>query len=124
MHEIGLCEGLLAAVTRRAAGRRVTRVRVRAGIRHGVDAASMAQAFQFVAQGSEAEDAAIELVTVPARLTCRRCGHTGETTDLLSGCPRCRRDDVELSGGDELVLESLEYAAQAAGHPTRQGGRD
>jgi Zn finger protein HypA/HybF involved in hydrogenase expression len=48
MHEFGLAEGVLETVRRRAAGRPVSRVRVRAGVRHGVDADSMAQAFQFV----------------------------------------------------------------------------
>ncbi len=34
MHELGLCEAIVAATVRRAAGRRVTAVRVRIG---GVD---------------------------------------------------------------------------------------
>ena len=36
LHELGLCEGVLQAVERRAAGRRVTRVRVRVGAQHRV----------------------------------------------------------------------------------------
>ena len=72
----------------------------------------MAQAFHLVSQGTEAADATVDLVTVPARLTCRTCGATAETTDLLAVCGRCGSDDVELHGGDELVLESIEYAPQ------------
>ena len=59
MHEFGLAEGVLAAVRRRAGGRPVRRVRLRAGVRHGVDADSMAQAFRFVAAGTEAEGAGL-----------------------------------------------------------------
>ncbi|TMM35451.1 MAG: hydrogenase maturation nickel metallochaperone HypA [Actinobacteria bacterium] len=109
MHEFGLAEGVLAAVRRRAGGRPVRRVRLRAGVRHGVDADSMAQAFRFVAAGTEAEGAGLDLVTLPVHLACRSCGYTGDTVDVLSACPQCHADDVELTGGDELVLESLEY---------------
>jgi hydrogenase nickel incorporation protein HypA/HybF len=112
VHEIGLCEGVLETVCRRAAGRPVRRVRVRAGVRHAVDPQSMAQAFHLVSQGTEAAGATVDLVTVPARLTCRTCGATADTTDLLAVCGRCGSDDVELDGGDELVLESIEYARE------------
>lgn len=111
MHEYGLCEGVLEAVRTRAAGRPVSGIRVRCGVRHAVDPESMAQAFGFVAAGTEAADAAVEVVTVPATVRCRSCGSASETTDVLAVCPRCQGDDVELTGGDELVLESVRYAA-------------
>lgn len=110
MHEIGLAEGVLETVRRRAGGRLVTRVRLRAGVRHGVDEASMAMAFRFVAEGTEADGATLDLVTVPVRLACRGCGYAADSYDVLAACPSCASDEVDLAGGDELVLESLEYA--------------
>ena len=74
MHEYGLAEGVLATVRQRADGRKVAGIRVRFGVRHAVDSESMAQAFSFVAEGTEAAGAAVELVTVPATITCRDCG--------------------------------------------------
>jgi hydrogenase nickel incorporation protein HypA/HybF len=109
MHEFGLAEGVLDAVLRRAEGRPVRRVRLRAGIRHGVDRESMAQAFAFVSGGTEADGAVLEVVPIPVRLTCRSCGFAADTLDLLAACPQCGADVVDLAGGDELVLESLEY---------------
>ncbi len=114
MHEFGLCEGVLAAVRQRAGGRQVAGVRVRFGVRHAVDQESLAQAFSVVAEGTEAAGAAVELVTVPALICCRDCGFSGETTDLLAVCPSCSGADVEMSGGDEMVLESIRYAPAAA----------
>jgi len=111
MHEFGLCEGVLDAVRQRAGGRRVTGVRVRFGVRHAVDEESLAQAFSMMAEGTEAAGAAVELVTVPAIIVCPDCGFSGETTDLLATCPRCASTDVRISGGDEMVLESVTYAA-------------
>ena len=110
MHEFGLCEGVLEAVRRRADGRPVRQVRLRVGVRHAAVPASMEQAFQLLAEGTEAGGATLVLVTIPARLACRGCGATADTDDLLAVCPSCGSDDVSLDGGDELTLESLEYA--------------
>jgi hydrogenase nickel incorporation protein HypA/HybF len=112
VHEFGFAAGVLDVVRKRAAGRRVRRVRLRAGVRHGIDAPSMAQAFRFVAQGTEAADAAFDLVTVPAQLSCRSCGGAAQTYDLLARCPICDASAVDIAGGDDLVLESLTYAVE------------
>jgi hydrogenase nickel incorporation protein HypA/HybF len=117
MHEFGLCEGVLDTVRQRAGGRRVTAVRVRFGVRHAVDEESLAQAFAMMAEGTEAAGAAVELVTVPAAIVCPDCGFSGETTDLLATCPRCASPNAQVSGGDEMVLESITYAAPPPAAP-------
>jgi D-sedoheptulose 7-phosphate isomerase len=114
MHEFGLCEGVLDAVRKRAAGRRVAAIRVRCGVRHAVDPPSMAQAFTMIAAGTEAAGATVDVVTVPVTITCRDCGATGESTDMVAVCGACDSVNVELDGGDELTLESISYAAEAA----------
>jgi hydrogenase nickel incorporation protein HypA/HybF len=111
MHEYGLCEGVLDAVRERAGGRAVAGFRLRCGIKHAVDAEAMTLAFEVMAAGTEADGARIEIVIVPATLTCRTCGAGGDTTDMLALCPRCGSDDVQITGGDELTLESVSYAA-------------
>jgi len=111
VHEFGLCEGVLDAVRVRAAGRKVAGIRIRCGVRHAVDAGAMAQAFGLVAEGSEAAGADVEVVTVPALITCGDCGKASQSTDLVPACPRCASAHVEVTGGDELTLESIRYAA-------------
>lgn len=113
MHEYGLCEGVLEAVLRRAAGRPVAGVRIRCGVRHAVDPPSMAQAFETLAAGTVAADAVVEVVTIPAVVTCRDCGTAGKSVDLVPACARCGTVNVEITGGDELTLESLTYSASA-----------
>ena len=114
MHEYGLAEGVLATVRQRADGRKVAGIKVRFGVRHAVDAESLSQAFGFVAADTEAADAIVDLVTVPATLICRDCGTVAETADVLAACPRCAGEDVEITGGDEMTLESITYEAAAA----------
>jgi hydrogenase nickel incorporation protein HypA/HybF len=65
MHELGLCEGLLDAVERRAVGRRVLGVRFRVGEDHRVVGEALDQAFALVATGTVAEGAEVDLVIVP-----------------------------------------------------------
>ena len=120
MHEYGLAEGVLASVRQRAGGRKVAGLRVRFGVRHAVDEESLAQAFSFVAEGTEAAGAAVQLVTVPATLTCEDCGFTGDTTDVLAVCPHCAGENVEITGGDEMTLESITYEPVPA--PSPSGG--
>ncbi len=110
MHEVGLAEAILEAVERRAAGRPVARAKVRAGALLRIAPASMDQAFRLVTEGTVAEGAAIDLIVVPARITCRTCGHQDGTVDPLALCPACGGGDVDVTGGDELVLESIEIA--------------
>src|SRR5262249_39848347 len=111
MHEFGLCEGVLDAVQKRAAGRQVAGIRVRCGARHAVEPDAMAQAFGMVAAGTEADGAKVEVVTVPAVIACRACGGDSESNSQLAVCPQCGSADVMVTGGDELTLESVSYVA-------------
>jgi hydrogenase nickel incorporation protein HypA/HybF len=110
VHEFGLCQSILTAVEGRAAGRRVTGVRVRIGSLHRVFEDAFDQAFSFVAEGTVADGAEIDLVVVPVRMTCRACGHVSESQDLVIGCEACGATDLDRQGGDELILESLVLA--------------
>jgi hydrogenase nickel incorporation protein HypA/HybF len=114
MHELGLCEAIVEAVERRASGRRVTGVRVRIGALHRVVEPALEQAFALAAAGSVAEGAEIEVVIVPLVAACRDCDHQGETTDQLAVCDACGSVELDVSGGEEFVLESVRYDAPVA----------
>ncbi|MGH8969591.1 MAG: hydrogenase maturation nickel metallochaperone HypA [Actinomycetes bacterium] len=111
MHELGLCESVLDTVERRAAGRRVSGVTVRVGALHRVVDESMQTAFAMVSTGTVADGAALSLVHVPVRVSCLGCGLDAESGDPLAVCPRCSSTDLDLSGGDDLLLESITVAA-------------
>ena len=114
MHEYGLSEGVLATVRQRASGRKVAGIRVRFGVRHAVDAESLAQAFSFVAEGTEAAGAAVELVTVPATITCRDCGaRTPRPPTCWPSARAAPATTSRLTGGDEMILESITYEPAA-----------
>jgi hydrogenase nickel incorporation protein HypA/HybF len=107
VHELGLCQGILEAVERRAAGRRVTRVRVRVGAQHRVVESALDQSFALVSQGTVADGAVVDLVVVPVRVRCQDCGRDTDATDALAACPACGGLDLDTEGGDELILEAI-----------------
>ena len=111
MHELGLCSSIVDAIERRAGERPVERVRVRVGRLHHVHPEAFDQSFAVAAQGTVAEDAAAELVLLPVRARCTGCDATWDCDEIPLACPSCGGVDIELVGGDELVLESIEYRA-------------
>jgi hydrogenase nickel incorporation protein HypA/HybF len=114
MHEVGLVEGIVDAVERRANGRPVARVRVRIGTLHRAADAPMEQAFEMVGDSTVVEGATLELVQIPVMTTCLSCGHAESADDRLAACPACESISIEHAGGDELTLESIEYRAEPA----------
>ncbi|MGW0808732.1 hydrogenase maturation nickel metallochaperone HypA/HybF [Nonomuraea sp. NPDC002799] len=121
MHEIGMCEGLVELLRRQAGDGRVTAARVRVGVRHAVLDDAFGQAFTLAAAGTVVQDAEVELVITPMTVGCRACGCHSESMDVLAACPVCGEDGVQISGGDELVLESITLreaeVSDVPGHP-------
>ena len=119
MHEMSYSEGVLEAVERRAAGRPVARVGVRIGAVHRVVADAFEQSFQLAAAGGPAEGATTEVVVVPVHGHCMDCRTDFDSTDPSPACPSCGSLDVAAEGGDEVVLEWLQYvgADPAADRP-------
>ena len=50
-----------------------------------------------------------ELVLLPVVACCGGCGNSWDCDELPVVCPSCGSIGLELLGGDELVLESIEY---------------
>ncbi len=113
MHEMSYCEGVLEAVLRRASGRPVARVGVRIGAVHRVEHAAFEQSFQLAAAGGPAEGATTDLVVVPVQGHCMDCRADFSSADPAPVCPSCGSLDVAAFGGDEVVLEWLQYVGTA-----------
>jgi hydrogenase nickel incorporation protein HypA/HybF len=109
MHELGLCSSIVEAIERRAQERPVARVTVQVGRLHHVHPEAFDQSFMIAAMGTVAQDAAAELIMLPVRAHCTGCDANWEAEQIPLNCPTCSGVNVELVGGDELVLESIEY---------------
>ncbi len=114
MHEIGLCESIMEAVEQRAAGRRVSGVCVRVGTLQRVWKPAFEQAFALVSAGTVAEGATVELVVLPVRSTCRTCANAAEAEEVPLACSACGGTELQIDGGDELMLESIRVEREPA----------
>lgn len=115
MHELGLCEDILRAVLRRAAGRRVRAARVRVG-GHPVDPAVIETNVQVAAVGTPAEGIRVEVISVPSTLRCRNCGASADAGDAfaLVACRHCGGVDIAYDSEEhEVLLESITVDAPA-----------
>lgn len=109
MHELGYCEALLPVVEARASGRAVTAIGIRAGVRHRLVADVMQMAWQLAAAETPYAAATTVVDQVAMTGTCRQCGHRFPTDDTLADCPHCAAIGPALTGGDEFVLDWLQY---------------
>jgi hydrogenase nickel incorporation protein HypA/HybF len=96
MHEQSIVESLLALALENAAknkASRIAKINVVIGELSGV---------------VEEAEAVLSFTRVPAKLRCRKCNIEFVAENLDFRCPDCKEQQVEIIGGRELYIESLE----------------
>jgi hydrogenase nickel incorporation protein HypA/HybF len=122
MHELSIADAVVTIASRHAAGRRVTRVDLKVGHLRQVVPDALAFAFELVAQGTPVEGAELVMEEVPATVRCRDCGGESVLEAFPAHCGACGALDVEVTGGEELLVESLELEEEDALITTATGG--
>jgi hydrogenase nickel incorporation protein HypA/HybF len=110
MHELAICQALLAEVSAVAASRQaaVTDIHVGLGPLSGVEADLLQDAFPIAAAGTSASAASLHLRRTAVRVRCGECGAETEATANKLICGACGNWRTRLVGGDELLLERIE----------------
>jgi hydrogenase nickel incorporation protein HypA/HybF len=121
MHELSIASAVMEIVERHAAGRRVKRVELRVGHLRQVVPSALEFAFELVSRGTPAEGAELQLEEVPAYARCAGCGTDSRLRAFPAQCPACGSLDVEVTGGEELLVDALELEDEEAAL-TRSGG--
>lgn len=109
MHELALCQGVLAVALEAAGGQPVRRIRVRVGELQRVLPESWDMCWQMVAMDGPAAGAVTELAAVSALVHCRSCDRVGPPAPPLE-CAACGSPGVVVVGGEELLVEEVELA--------------
>ena len=112
MHELSVASAVVDTAVRHAEGRRVTAVHLRVGALRQVVPDSLAFYFEFVARDTLCEGARLEQQSVPAMLHCEDCGNEWELGAADFRCGACGSPDVDVEGGDELLVDALEIEEQ------------
>ena len=111
MHELAITQNMLDLVLQqaeKAGAKEVERINLVIGEMTGVVEECVQFHFNFISKGTPAEGAALSFRMVPVTVRCRGCGKSFELEDSDSICPYCQSDKMEIIGGKELFIESIE----------------
>jgi hydrogenase nickel incorporation protein HypA/HybF len=112
VHELSLSYALVDSVLDSLAHlcvRRVESVTLRIGDFSGVAIEAFRFSFPIAAAGTLLESAELKIETEPASVYCQACGKTGPLASVQRFCcPSCAAFTVELRGGQDCVIQSIE----------------
>jgi len=112
MHELSIAEALIEQVGRelRRVGQPgpVVRVELSVGRLSGVHVEALRFAFDLLSPGSLVDGAELVINEPRAKCCCQSCEAQTEIDELVFHCPRCQSDQITISGGRDLLLESIE----------------
>ena len=112
MHELAIINDMIALaeteLSRIGAVDKVNTITIRVGCLSGASPEALRFAFDVVVLSTRFCGA--RLVILQPRITCRcrTCGRAHEAMELLFQCPSCGGCEVEIEGGRDLCLESIE----------------
>jgi hydrogenase nickel incorporation protein HypA/HybF len=109
MHELAISQSVVDAVLERTGSARVTELRLDVGRLSGVVPDALRFCFELVTEGTPLEGAVLRIGEPPGRASCRSCGADFGLDDLVLLCP-CGSADVDVTGGRDLLVRSVEVA--------------
>jgi hydrogenase nickel incorporation protein HypA/HybF len=111
MHELSLVRNIIESVSTHPGmdgESRVRKILLRVGEAAGVETTALEFGFRCLSAGTPLEAAFLEIEKVPFTVACRHCGATNRTDPVMNYCPACGNRDVEVLGGCELDIISIE----------------
>ena len=116
MHELPVTQAILdtaLVAAQQAGGQRILAIDLVIGELSGIVDDSVQFYFDILSQGTPAQGAQLRFQRQPARAACPDCGHTyNVTAPLAPFCPVCGGARVQVSGGRQFFLESIEIDDQ------------
>ena len=115
MHELTITQSMLDLALEQAKQNNATRIQkvsVTIGAMSGVVDECVRFYFALLSEGSIAEGAELAISSIPATARCRRCGTRFEIHGMDWICPMCGKAQIEIVGGKELYLESIEVEGE------------
>ena len=111
MHEQSIVESILSLALKNAAkagARRIIGINLVVGDYTGVEQEAVDFYFGFLGKNTVAAGAKINYTRVAAQLRCRDCDILFPMQKRDFQCPKCSGRRVEIAGGRDLFIESME----------------
>ena len=113
MHELSLMQSALEIAmdhAGQAGAQRIVSITLRIGAMSGVVAEALEFAFDVLKADTIADQARLEIQTVPIMCRCPRCDLDFEAADIVFVCPTCGSRSADVRSGREMELASMEVA--------------
>jgi hydrogenase nickel incorporation protein HypA/HybF len=118
---MALCDSIYTIVEGARDGRPVERVNLRVGALRQVVPETLVYCWGLLTECTPLVGSRLEVETVPVTLDCRDCQARTVITDVLMlSCGGCAGSHVDVVGGEELLVESLELGDRTAAPPAEQ----
>ena len=111
MHEMAITQSMLNLVleqAEKAGAGKVGKINLVIGEMTGVVGRSVQFYFDFLSKDTPAEGAALNFTEVPTTAKCHNCHKEFELGEFDWTCPHCQSNNIEITGGKELFVESIE----------------
>ena len=111
MHEIGIMEQTVAIAINNAQQQNATKINkiiMRIGKLSGVVPSALEFAFEVVTKNTIAENASLEIKTIPVSCWCENCQVNFSPPEWFFECPNCHQFSHQILAGKEIELASLE----------------
>jgi len=111
MHELSITQSMLEVAleqAEKAEAKEIKKINVVIGEMTGIVEQCVQFYFKFLGKGTIAEEAVLSFAKVPTAAQCRECGKDFEVEELVWTCPYCGGNDLEITAGKELFVESIE----------------
>ena len=111
VHEFSIAQTIVQAVLaelKKVQPSRLVRARIVAGGLHQLVSANLTFAYKVLTKETPAAGSFLSIRRVPITAECRQCHWRGKIRGALFACGRCQAGDIEITGGKELYLDSIE----------------
>lgn len=112
MHELSIVESIVKVVCdelqNMGADSRVSRVRLKVGKMSTAVPDCLQFYFELLRKDTPLESASLDIVAVPVSGRCRKCGKEFEIGEPAFVCPSCSSFNIDITGGRELLIESID----------------
>ena len=117
MHELSVCQALIAQVEQIAAQHAATGVKsvhLRLGPLSGVEPQLLQDAYPIACAGSVAAESVLLIDLAPLKVKCETCGAETQASPNRLLCGECGDYHTQLVSGDEMLLMSVELVTGQA----------
>lgn len=113
MHEMAITENVVEIVLKHAElaeAQKVVHVRLKIGEIRDIIHELLEKCFRYIARGTIAAEAELEIIKIPLVVRCAECGK--ENRDYIGNyaemkCKHCGSNNLELVSGNEFFIEDI-----------------